>query len=408
MLAVAGPNRVQRGTAFGLSYKYCSDNSAVCTTNNGNVMRQTISHAGDAEQVYTYDALGRLASAVEGTSWSRSYGADQWSNQWVTTGTPTPDAFTPRAGSNFDTNNRLQLQSAAYDGAGNQMQIGGYASTYDGEGRLATSTLNGVQTTHSYDGEGRRVKKATGTRTNLFTYGVSGELLEDYDTQTPTGQGTQYVAQDHLGSTRATFNTAGTAVKCSDYMPFGEELPANTGAGRSGPCWAASAEPKVKFGGKERDAETGLDYFLARYYSAAQGRFTSPDEWAGGIVDPFTGQQVGQPGPLPYADITDPQTLNKYAYVRNNPLRYTDPDGHVIDTLADIGFIAYDIYQIAKGGATTTNVLALGADVVGAVVPFATGLGTAVRAGRAVEQGVHAAEAGVHLVEAGAHAAEAG
>jgi RHS repeat-associated protein len=80
--------------------------------------------------------------------------------------------------------------------------------------------------------------------------------------------------------------------------------------------------------GKERDVESGLDYFLARYYSAAQGRFTSPDEFQGGAVDPFTGQQVGQPGPLPYADITDPQTLNKYAYVRNNPLRYTDPDGH--------------------------------------------------------------------------------
>jgi RHS repeat-associated protein len=80
--------------------------------------------------------------------------------------------------------------------------------------------------------------------------------------------------------------------------------------------------------GKERDPESGLDYFGARYFSASQGRFTSPDEWAGGIADPFTGGQVGQPGPLPYADITDPQTLNKYVYVRNNPLRYTDPDGH--------------------------------------------------------------------------------
>jgi RHS repeat-associated protein len=76
---------------------------------------------------------------------------------------------------------------------------------------------------------------------------------------------------------------------------------------------------------KERDAETGLDYFGARYFSSAQGRFTSPDEFSGGIVDPFTGQQVSQPGPLPYADISDPQTLNKYGYVRNNPLRYTDP-----------------------------------------------------------------------------------
>lgn len=139
---------------------------------------------------------------------------------------------------------------------------------------------------------------------------------------------------------------------------------------------------------KERDAETGLDFFLARYYSSAQGRFTSPDEWAGGIVDPFTGGQVGKPGPLPYADITDPQTINKYAYVRNNPMRYTDPDGHVLDVLADIAFIGYDIYDIAKNGASVTSVLALGADVVGAAVPFATGLGAGVRAGRAVEEGV--------------------
>lgn len=55
----------------------------------------------------------------------------------------------------------------------------------------------------------------------------------------------------------------------------------------------------------------------------------SPDEFKGGAVDPFTGQQASQPGPLPYSDITNPQTLNKYAYVMNNPLRYTDPDGHI-------------------------------------------------------------------------------
>jgi RHS repeat-associated protein len=96
---------------------------------------------------------------------------------------------------------------------------------------------------------------------------------------------------------------------------------------------SAASNLTSQFTGKERDAETGLDYFLARYYSGAQGRFLSPDEWKGGIVDPFTGQDIETNTALPYADITDPQTLNKYAYVRNNPLRYIDPTGHCIEDL---------------------------------------------------------------------------
>jgi len=67
--------------------------------------------------------------------------------------------------------------------------------------------------------------------------------------------------------------------------------------------------------GKERDAETGLDYFGARYFSAAQGRWTTPD-WS------------ARPEPVPYASLGDPQTLNLYAYVRNNPLGRADADGH--------------------------------------------------------------------------------
>ena len=68
--------------------------------------------------------------------------------------------------------------------------------------------------------------------------------------------------------------------------------------------------------GKERDTETGLDYFGARYFSSAQGRFTTPD-WS------------MTPEPVPYADLNDPQTLNLYGYVRNNPLSKADPDGHL-------------------------------------------------------------------------------
>jgi RHS repeat-associated protein len=107
----------------------------------------------------------------------------------------------------------------------------------------------------------------------------------------------------------------------------------------------------------------GLDFFGARYFSAAQGRFTSPDEFTGGIVDPFTGQQVGQPGPLPYADITDPQTLNKYAYVRNNPLRYVDPDGHWL-TAADVWNAARWVGAASAAAGTTLS--AMGAAALGA------------------------------------------
>ena len=80
-------------------------------------------------------------------------------------------------------------------------------------------------------------------------------------------------------------------------------------------CYPADPDTQIasdapqKFTGKERDAETGLDFFLARYYSGAQGRFLS--------VDP---DNTG-------ASIKDPQSWNAYAYSRNNPLLYTDPTG---------------------------------------------------------------------------------
>jgi RHS repeat-associated protein len=81
------------------------------------------------------------------------------------------------------------------------------------------------------------------------------------------------------------------------------------------------------FSGKERDTESQSDYFGARYYGSALGRFTSPDEFKGGF-DNLDGQPAFRPGPIGYADLNDPQTLNKYVYTRNNPLRYIDPDRH--------------------------------------------------------------------------------
>jgi len=72
------------------------------------------------------------------------------------------------------------------------------------------------------------------------------------------------------------------------------------------------------FTGKERDAESGNDYFGARYYASSMGRFLSPDYDVEGF----------DPDPVPFADLENPQSLNLYAYVLNNPLNRTDPDGH--------------------------------------------------------------------------------
>ena len=70
-----------------------------------------------------------------------------------------------------------------------------------------------------------------------------------------------------------------------------------------------------KFTGKERDTKSGLDMFGARYYGSSMGRFMTPD-WS------------RDPDPVPYADLGDPQSLNLYGYVRNNPLARRDADGH--------------------------------------------------------------------------------
>jgi|SRR5271156_5659526 len=80
-------------------------------------------------------------------------------------------------------------------------------------------------------------------------------------------------------------------------------------------CTTVSAVCVSLFTGKERDAESGNDYFGARYYASSMGRFMSPD-WS------------SRPNPVPYADLTNPQSLNLYGYAGNNPLSKTDPDGH--------------------------------------------------------------------------------
>jgi RHS repeat-associated protein len=84
---------------------------------------------------------------------------------------------------------------------------------------------------------------------------------------------------------------------------------------QSAPCLIGRESEYSHFTGKERDTESGLDYFGARYYASSMGRFLTPD---------FN----GDPEPVSYADLGDPQTLNLYSYVQNNPLTKRDFDGH--------------------------------------------------------------------------------
>jgi RHS repeat-associated protein len=108
----------------------------------------------------------------------------------------------------------------------------------------------------------------------------------------------EYYAQDALGSVRVVFNAAGQA----DYEPFGEAF---TWPGAPG-----GALPAERFTGQERDPEASQDYFGARYYQPRHGRFSQ--------VDPV------------HAGLFDPQQWNRYAYARNNPVSYVDPDGRKI------------------------------------------------------------------------------
>jgi RHS repeat-associated protein len=121
---------------------------------------------------------------------------------------------------------------------------------------------------------------------------------------------------------------------------------------------------RQQFTSKERDNETGLDYFVARYYSSTQGRFTSPDEFKGGPEELFG--DIDPHDPLFYADTAAPQSLNKYHYCLNNPLRFVDPNGHqerIADTTRQAG---QNLVSIWKGELKSLANTAIGASNIGA------------------------------------------
>jgi RHS repeat-associated protein len=177
-----------------------------------------------------------------------------------------------------------------------------------------------------YDGDGNRVEK---TGTKIYWYSGS-EVLDETDT---TGSITNsnfseyiffggnriarrdssgdvfYYLADQLGSSRVIAQVLSgqtTATMCydADFEPYGGEH-----------AYINTCSQNYKFTGKERDTESGLDNFGARYYASTSGRFVTPD-WA------------LKPVSVPYAKFGDPQSLNLYSYVENSPLNRIDADGH--------------------------------------------------------------------------------
>jgi RHS repeat-associated protein len=115
-----------------------------------------------------------------------------------------------------------------------------------------------------------------------------------------------YYFADQIGSANMVTNATGAMPPEQDieYHPYGEQQ-----------IYTDTLGQEYKFTGKEHDPETNNDYFGARYYSSTMGRFLTPD-WS------------ATPVPIPYAVMGNPQTLNLYSYVENNPITSTDPDGH--------------------------------------------------------------------------------
>lgn len=114
---------------------------------------------------------------------------------------------------------------------------------------------------------------------------------------------TNYYVSDHLGTAQMELSGGGWPTWKGDFDPWGQERDTQ------------AASTAYKFTGKERDTESGNDYFGARYISSSAGRFMSPD-WSATAE------------PVPYAKLGNPQSLNLYAYVFNNPMVFVDADGH--------------------------------------------------------------------------------
>jgi RHS repeat-associated protein len=296
------------------------------SSDNGNVAAWSAVGNQTFTRSYAYDALNRLQSMSDSATNQPCQGmsvtVDAWGNMTNETGTKgTCYNFSSAVG----TKNQLQT-GYQYDAAGNMTYDGTNSYTYDAENRV-TQVNSGSTLSDIYDEFGKRARKTIGSTFTEYYYAPDGNVQIEYNGSSwptqyvyaggklvaeYTNSTTEFVHTDHLGSTRLVTVMNQSVIDSIDYNPFGQLI-------------AGGSSTTHLFTGKERD-EGLLTDFGARYYRPLMGRFMTPD-WDDGLDD--------GPESLPDSYLHNPQTLNLYAYVRNNPLNRVDPDGHKMTCTTD-------------------------------------------------------------------------
>ena len=302
-------------TLLSLTYNYNDANG----NNNGQIQGITDSRGAAYSTSYSYDGLGRLSQAqtndlTAGNTWQLSFGLDRYGNrvsQTLTGGTAS--VYQPQLIADATTN---RLSSLSYDAAGNVTQDAANTYVYNGENELTQVT--NANATYAYDGHRWRITKTVGRTTTNYIYSGSSVIAEYTGTNlskeylywngqllaTIAGSTVTYHHPDHL-SNRFETNSSGTVTRTFGHLPYGDVW------------YETGTADKWKFTSYERDSESGEDYALNRFYGSRYGRFHSPD------------LLPGSPG--------NPQSLNRYAYVMDDPSNMTDPSG-----MEALGFVQND------------------------------------------------------------------
>ncbi|RIK57522.1 MAG: hypothetical protein DCC63_13640 [Nitrospira sp.] len=307
------------GTVYqDLQYAYTADGNLTTIADH------TVA-GGAGDQAMTYDSLDRLTEAegpygTGGATASITYSYNEIGN--LTANSQVGTYTYPTSGSSSVRPHAVSAagsNSYTYDANGNMTAGAGRSFTYNLENKPLTITIGGQTTTFVYDGDNGRVKKIVGTTTTRYI----SQLYECENTSCSRmifagservatlvpGGGVHYYHPDHLGSSSVITDGTGAKAQNLTYFPYGATRT------NSSPVTPAVDVP-YKYTGQELDASTTLYNYKARQYEAALGRFVSPDTV---VPDPF-----------------NPQDLNRYAYVRNSPLNYTDPTGQAGDCVGDI------------------------------------------------------------------------